>query len=357
MRLARMVTFVAVGAALCGVLASAARARRGRGHRRPRVDVQVTTPVGASYDVVLPVRLGSKASRSVQLEVTWGVDRNWDGRISDDEYLWAWRDDRHPADTAVVTEGRRRRHVSYPTGGAAGAQHAFVWDSSTDVGRGRFTEWRFQHTPTGRRIPDPDSPGSFLIEEASGPLQLRVRALSRRGRPISDWATTEPFELDNWRPPSLAIDDVAAQDGLTRIAWTVRHPESEDANGNGVLDVELGEDRDMDGTLGDAPVAVFFDYHPVYENEDLVAIAAMSPGELDRLDWGSCTRAEDVGDTDALPGGVATAPDGRSYVFAWDHTKDQLHPTLPVILRGRTMDERHVESAFAYWLVAFWPEL
>ncbi len=345
-------------AAALGALASVVAAQAappGRGAVKRRITVEPTTPAGTqSGSVALLFRLASKGRRYVEVSLEYGFDRNGDARVDESEFRPATLNVLDPRSTGVLRGRAGRERLRFDTGGIDGSQHAIVWNSREDVGTD-FSYVTLRHTPTGRRIPDPNFPGEFLIEDVSEGVKFRLRALSRRGRPVSQWMSTAGFELVNSLPPSVSIDAVADQGGITSITWTGRHPESEDANGNGLLDVEAGEDSNANLVLDSAPLAVFFDYHPVYETEDVAEIAAMSEEELDRLDWGACTRADGVGDGDAFPPGVPSTPAGRTFVFAWQHSADRLYPPLPVILRGRVMDFRGTESAYAYWFVPYSP--
>src|SRR6185295_9774223 len=118
------------------------------------------------------------------------------------------------------------------------------------------------------------------------------------------------------------------------IHWTVFDPDSEDLNGDGILQIPQGEDISGDGVLQAEQVGVAFDYHRVTASENP---ATMTPAQIAALSWLPCTRAKGVGDTDSLDSrpanpiptsgdlaGVASAPPGvgRHWVFAWDSVAD-----------------------------------
>ena len=70
------------------------------------------------------------------------------------------------------------------------------------------------------------------------------------------------------------ISSPTASDETVLVRWTAFDPDSEDANGNGLLDVEAGEDANQDGDLDDERVAVAFDYHRIEAGEDPAAMTA-----------------------------------------------------------------------------------
>jgi hypothetical protein len=172
-----------------------------------------------------------------------------------------------------------------------------------DISSGRYLTSEYKLTPQGRPVPDPDNPGSFLF--ATGPggqpilagVQIRVRAFRIvKGRKVAgQWAYSEAFGLNNNNPPTVTIDSVEANttssvtssDEHVRIHWSVYDPDSEDFDGDQVLDLADGEDLDGDGELDCELVGVAFDYHRVTASEDP---ATMTTEQLNALQWLPCTR-------------------------------------------------------------------
>jgi len=126
----------------------------------------------------------------------------------------------------------------------------------------------------------------------------------------------------------MTID--AVRSGSTIVAdWTVSDADSEDVNGNGILDLGLGEDRNENGVLDTPRAGVAFDWYRLAPGEDP---SKMSDVQIASLFWRACTRDAAVGDTDAMvlapgqppQGGLVSGAEGagRSYSFAWDSVHD-----------------------------------
>jgi len=334
-RIRYVVAGLAIGSTLLAASIDDAFARR-KDKVAKKLSVIAMTPLGlqgtagAGSRVVLPFALIDKTRRKVDVHVQYGIDLNGDGEIADgsdpgkpSEFMTARQEHRDPRDTARVRRNSAdtRNIVTYRPSRSSAA-HAFVWDSAVDLGAVRFLEGpQILRDDQGRAIPDPfDSEANSFTDALPG-VVLRVRA-SRRGgkRQVSLWSYTDAFSLDSSAQPSMSIDDVPVVDvqaGLIEIDWTAFDNDSEDGNGNGVLDVLNLEDRDGDGVLDVAPVAVHFDYYRLAEGE----VAPASPVLLARLDWRSCTHAAGHGDPDD---GVASAPEGtgRAATFVWAYEAD-----------------------------------
>jgi len=314
--------------------AAAAKKRSERRIARNLV-VQVSTPLGlqgaagAGDRTVLPFTLYDRSGRRVDVEVEYGIDRDGDGVVADgsqegrpSEFRTATHQRRDPRDTSrVKVKSNGKRSTTYRPG-RAGATHAFVWGNLADLGRARHVAGaqivRDEH---GRVVPDPFDRTQPLFGDAEPGVVLRIRAIRRGGkRERTDWVYTQPFSVDSSAAPSARVDGVADVDvdaGLVAIDWTAFDDDSEDLNGNGALDVLDLEDRDGDGRLHTAPVAVAFDHHLLADGEPVPASTAV----LEGLRWLPCTRADGLGDPDV---GVPTAPAGvgRAATFVWDFHAD-----------------------------------
>jgi hypothetical protein len=336
--------------------------------------VEVVTPLGlqgtsgSGGNVVIPFKIADIGGRPADIEVQYGVDLNGDGMIAENEYRRASEDRLDYRDTR-----ENRAPQLFRTGSTVGAVNAFVWQSLADVGRARLVTLEYALTPQGRQIPDPNNPGAFLF--ASGPggafvqagVKVRMRTALRRKRHgpwvYSEWTYSDTFALDNSLPPSMTID--ATTSGATvLVVWTAFDADSEDLNGNGLLDIANGEDMDGDGVLDCEKVGAAFDYHRLAPGEDP---ATMSAFQLSSLQWRPCTRSAGVGDTDSLdsrPGvpipasgdlsGVCSGPPGvgHHWLFAWDAVADEGVTTDRFILRATPFDQERNRGATVYsWIV------
>jgi hypothetical protein len=374
---------VLVVAGACAVVAAAASApsAAAKGFRRNPVVVKVETPLGlqgrlgAGSNVTIPFVVADLTGKPVDVEVQYGVDNNADGVITDDEYRLATEDRLDPRNTRLNTVPQlfttgtvemATDSAAVPTGEVNGAAQAYVWRSSDDVGHAALRTIEYALTPQGRRIVDPQNPNSWLLVAGSSGVKVRVRTVlvekRRHRRPrtrYSEWAYTDTFSLNNSIPPSATIDSVV-EGAPTLVHWTAFDADSEDLNGNGVLDVADGEDMDGDGILDCERVGVAFDFHWLAAGEDP---SLMSDAQLAALNWLPCTHVAGVGDTDSLdarPGspipntgdqaGVCTAPPGvgRHWVFAWDAELDDAGTTRGMILRATPFDEQRNVGSSAY---------
>src|SRR5205814_2515589 len=104
-------------------------------------------------------------------------------------------------------------------------------------------------------------------------VRMRAFTLAKRGRVrvAGPRVTSKAFDLDSTGRPSMTIDRVsaaAAKPTTVLVDWTAFHPDSEDLNGNGVLDVAAGEDKNGNGVLDVPRCAVAFDWHLLRAGED-----------------------------------------------------------------------------------------
>jgi len=367
------------------VAATAAVARVGR----------VETPLGtqgargAGANVGVIFNLIDDARRKTDVEVQYGWDKNGDGKITDGTETNAdGTPAGYPNEYSAATEDRidtrnTRRNKApqlFTTAGDIGAIQNFVWKSQQDLRGQRLLTTEYMLTPQGRLVPDPDNPNSFLF--AKGPngdqvfagVQVRVRAfrttiVKRKAVKVAGtWAYSQTFSLNNNNKPRMTIDSIdsngvsvpTASDENVMIHWTVFDNDSEDLDGNGVLDIAKGEDVNGNGKLDDERVGVAFDYHRLVGAENP---ATMTPAQIAALSWLPCTRAAGVGDTDSLdarPGvpiptsgdlaGLASAPDGvgRHYQFAWNSVADVGTVYAKFIFRARPFDQKRETGDYFY---------
>lgn len=330
----------------------AARAKR----KRPEIDLVITPlglqgSAGAGANVVVPFRLANAAGRLCDVEMQYGVDRDGDGAISDEEYTTF---------TENRTDSRNTRRDRKPmlfTGGRSGSTiHGIVWRSGVDLPAGRFVAQDYLLDEEGRLIADPDEPDDFLraVPDDQG-LKVRLRAV--RGRREGSWVESGVIRLDNSHEPVLSIDSVTG--GETVVAdFTVADGDSEDLDDDGILDVVDGEDVNGNGVLDVDRAGVAWDFHRLAPGEDP---ALLSDEDLAALVWFPCTRKAGEGDTNRLesrPGvpvpetgelaGVPTSPGGRSFTFAWDAIGDAGPTTDGIILRARPFDQRRARGQTVY---------
>ncbi len=377
-RTVRVVVTTAVGAATTiGLLAGAGDAFAARKNkkkqRKPADVIQMQTPLGlqgvrgAGNNVVTPFSLLDKSRRKTDIQAEYGWDRNNDGTVADgtnpdlpSEYEAATEDRRDSRNTR-----KNKKPQLFSTAGDIGASHAFVWNSAADVSTGNFPTVQFLYTPDGRPVPDPNNPGSFLFDDILPGMKIRIRAKAKSGRGVGEWIYTDAFALNNNTPPSMTIDGVVpnststptASDEVVEINWTAFDDDSEDLNGNGVLDLLDLEDRNGNGVLDPEYIAVAFDYYRVPDGVDP---ATLSQSELDALLWLPCTRAEGFGTEPSAPpelriDGYPTAPTGvgRAHVWAWDSVADVGTVNARYILRASPFDQKREPGATIYFTEGF----
>lgn len=359
------VAFVAI-VATGATAGPAGQGRRGR-LPSPAEIASVAAPLGtqgragAGDDVVIPFRIIDSTRFLAGVEAQYGIDRNGDGTITDGEYLPARENRLDPRNTR-----RNQNPQLFTTAAAPGATHAFVWRSGADLPLGRFCTSDYVVTPQGRLVPDPDHPGQFLHSPVAAGVRVRLRATkSIGGRTfVGPWVTSDAFSLQNATPPSLRVTAIEPSadkgaDGLSKsitIRWTGIHPDSEDFDGDGVLDFANGEDRDGDGVLDTRRLGVSFDSHPVRAGENP---SKMTRLQLESLDWHPCPRLAGAGDDDSVSGtpvgrAVSGTPDGLPWTFVWDAENDgHAQGKGPYILRARVVDESGARSEDIYLLGGF----
>ncbi len=375
----RTVIVASVVAAVTGLAAFPRDAAAKRKKRLPPPSIHsVKTPLGlqgrsgAGGNVVIIFTASDVAGRLAEVEVQFGLDRNQDGIVTEDEYRRATEDRLDPRSTRADQSPQL-----FPTGTADGTVNAFVWKSLADLPGSRVMTLEYALTQEGRLIRDPDNPGSFLF--ATGPsgtwvfsgVKLRVRTappgrVRHAKRYFGEFQYTDSFNLDNLLEPSMTIDSAVSGKSVL-VGWTAYSRDSEDLNGNGVLDVADGEDVNANGILDGDRMGVAFDHHHLAPGEDP---SAMTDAQLAALKWFPCTRVAGAGDTvslDARPGvpvpttgdlaGVASAPPGvgRRWTFAWDAFDDAGGATDGFILRATPFCEHRVRGATVYSRIVVQP--
>jgi hypothetical protein len=365
-----LVAGVAAGAVL--VFSAAAGTASAKTRRRGPQVVQVLTPTGlqgragSGVNVAIAFTLADRAGRRSDVQVQFGIDLNGDALIEEDEYRPATEDS-----TDLRDSRSRERPYRFASASGAGATQFYVWKSYADLANDALLTLDYALSPQGRPIPDPDNPGSYLFAPRPGGtpflagVKVRARSIRGRGRHArgGEWVYTNSFDVDNRGPVSATIDSVAssaADPTLVLAGWTAYQADSEDLNGNGLLDIADGEDRNGNGLLDCVKAGVAFDFHRVAAGEDP---STATDADLASWKWYPCTRRAGVGDTDGLdvrPGwpipetgdlaGVCTAPVpvGRHWTFAWDARRDAGGANLPLILRATPFDQHGAHGATVY---------
>ena len=265
------------------------------------------------------------------------------------EYRAAKHDLRDPRDTRRIRKTKNGRRGMYRPARGSGAAHAFAWKQTAQVGRVRLIEGGEPlRTPQGRLIVDPLDPSTPLFSPEEGGVRVRMRGVRRVGgrARVGDWSYTEAFSLDNTSPPTAEILSVAfdATAQVVELDWRASSDDSEDRNGNGVLDVGSLEDVDGDGVLHRAPVGVAFDFHRLAPGES----APLDAEGLAALTWAPCTISDSVGDADA---GLPTAPGGvgLDYTFGWDVSNDLFGVGGRFLVRATPYSESGRLGVTDYW--------
>ncbi len=343
--------------------------------------------LGAGANVGVIFNLIDDSRKKTDVEVQYGWDQNGDGKITDGTETNAdGTPAGYPNEWSAATENRldsrdtraNKKPQLFTTAGDIGAIQEYVWNSQQDLRGARLVTIEYALTDQGRLIPDPDNPTSFLFATGPGGAQIfagvevRVRAIrsvtQRRHttKIVGAWQYSQPFSLNNDHAPSMTIDAIdpdttsvpTASTQNVMIHWTVSDPDSEDLNGNGILDVNLGEDINGNGVLDPEYCGVAFDYHRLAAGENP---ATMTQAQVAGLSWLPCTRAKGVGDTDSLhavPGvpiptsgdlaGVASAPSGRHWTFAWNSVADVGTVYAQFIFRARPFDQKRQIGDYVY---------
>jgi len=304
---------------------------------------------GAGPFVAIPFRLKDHTFRPTDVQMQYGIDRDADGVIADDEFRSATESRFDSRDTRT-----NRAPQLFRTAADQGAAQAIVWRSDVDVGTARIVAGpEYALDAQGRLVKDLFDPDSYVVARVNPGVVIRLRSVSVTGQK-GPWTRSAPFSVSGNHAPSMTIDSIAA--GAPIVArWTVTDADSEDANGNGVLDIAAGEDKNENGVLDTTRAGVAFDWYQLAPGEDP---SKMTDVQLAALHWRACTRAAGVGDTDSMvlapgqppQGGlVSGAPGaGRSYSFAWDALHDTGATAAGFILRATPFDEYGDHGATVY---------
>ena len=296
---------------------------------------------GGGYgNVVIPFSLFDRRGRRSRVEAHFGIDLNRDGIVGDDEFR-PLTDDRRDGRVTGADRLQSLKH-GWTFFGAAGKgrSNALVWNSRADLPNAVHRTIDYVYTDHGRTIPAPNDAHGVLFDAALPGVVVRVR--TKRGKRRSGgWVYTRPFGLSNATAPYLTFGEVTAGP-TTLIDWTAFDADGEDTNGDDVLDPLNLEDRNGNGVLDYAVVAVAFDHAVLADGVDPSALAV---DELAALDWYACTRDPRFGDPDI---GLDASSFGKAYTFAWDSAGDGLDPSNSVILRARPFDETRTRGAWVY---------
>lgn len=316
--------------------------------RRLATVIRAEAPLGvrrASDAVILPFTLVAGKGKQSVVEIEFGFDRDGDGVIAtgldgrDSEYLPCTHNRADPRDTSS-----RDRPLRYKIGVPPGIGHAFSWNAAGDLpSRLLDVQGDLVTTDEGRPLVDPTSPEDLLRTSGHSGVRIRYRTLKggKRAGVRSDWVYTSAFTVNNNQLPELELDGVTVGD-FVQIAWTGFDADSEDANGNGQLDILEGEDRNLDGTFDTSTMSVAFDYHFEEIGEDL---SNLTPAELANLRWLPCTIDRDAGDDNR---DQTTSPVGTSYTAAWNWRADPLVTDRPILIRARAFDGFE-HTSYVYW--------
>lgn len=299
---------------------------------------------GAGVNVAIPFRLFDRSFRRSDVEIQYGFDRDGDGVIEEAEYHFATESRVDPRNTRSD-----RAPQLFSTSADLGAAQAIVWRSDVDIGSSRIIPGKQPVlSPQGRVLMDPKdpaSPGPFY----TGPgLVIRLRAVSVSGR-RGPWVKSAPFAVSGNHAPAMTFD--ALTTGSTVLVdWSALDADTEDKNGNGVLDIADGEDVNGNGVLDVTKVGIAFDWHRLAPDEDP---AAMTDDQLASLQWLQCTRVAGVGDSDALVLAPGKPPVGdldanHSYVFAWAAAQDTGGVGDRFLLRGTPIDDQGQRGPTVY---------
>ena len=344
-------TFLIGGVAAASLVFATAGDALAKKKRKPAVISRIEAPLGlagtrgSGSEVVVPFTLVDKSRRRTNVEAQFGFDLDNDGAVSEGEFRPASENRVDPRNT------RSNRKGTYSTAANIGAAQAFVWSSLLDLGTGNFPTLEIEHTPQGREVEDPNNPGQPKFKDVQPGVKVRLRALSKKKKVgAGEWAVTDAFAINNNNVPWITIDGIVpnatsnppASDETVEVVWTAYDIDSEDANGNSVLDILEGEDTDQDGEADFENVAIAFDWHRVAAGEDP---ATMTAEELEALSWFPCTRDESVGQTDT---GVPSSPVGRQYTFAWASDVDVGTVHDQFILRARPFDAKREHGEYVY---------
>lgn len=304
---------------------------------------------GAGFGVPIPFRLRDQSFRPCDVQMQYGVDRDGDGTVSDGEFRDATEFRLDPRNTR-----NDRKPQLFRAAADQGAAQAIVWRSDIDLGAARVVAGpRYALDPQGRYVRDPFDPSSYVIESVDPGVVIRLRAVSVTGQK-GPWAATGSISVSGNHAPEMTID--ALTDGAVVLAdWSVSDADSEDRDGDGVLDLADGEDVNVNGVLDSGRVGVAFDWHRIAAGE---VPANMTDAQLAALKWFPCTRRADVGDGDSLVLAPGRAPEGglpvaapgaaRSYVFAWDSAEDAGAAVDSYILRATPFDEQGEHGTTIY---------
>jgi len=262
--------------------------------------------------------------------VEYGHDQNGDGLITDgtdDGFGNPTPNEFAPATAAPQTDTDGTRvhdgveHLNSSPG--AGALHAFVWDSVTDIGTGRSLTQDYVYTEDGRVDTDPVT-GDIRFEVFPGVI-IRVRPST--GNVTGSWVKSGAMSVNNNNAPSVLISGVdippeGAADGTVNedvvINWTAIDPDSDTIT----ITVDISVLEDDTSYLG------------------------LSDEELADLPWVPATASEATGEgTFQLS---STPNPGVAHKYGWDSLLDKQQQRIPVLVRMRPLDGKREQGEWVY---------
>ncbi len=322
---------------------------------KPAKVTRVETPLGlqgaagAGIGVAIPFTLKDQSFRNCDVQMQYGIDRNADGGVAEEEF-------RDATENRLDSRNTRNNRAPqlYRSAADQGAAHAIVWRSDIDLGNSRVVPGpHYALDAQGRFVPQEFDPSSPVVAFVDPGVIIRLRAVSVTGQK-GPWLSSGAISVSGNHAPVMTIDSLTP--GAVILAgWTVADADSEDLNGNGVLDLLDGEDLNGNLALDAGRVGVAFDWHRIAPGE---VPASMTDDQLSALKWFACTRKAGVGDGDSLvltpgqppEGGLAVAAPGAglSYVFAWDVAADAGAAVDNYILRATVFDTEGEHGVTSY---------
>lgn len=283
------------------------------------VVVSLQTPLGLQgtrglgEDVAISYHLRDREFDPANIDVQYGIDRDGDGEIREDEFSAAT-----PGEGGDGTS-------SLPASPGNGASHLFVWNCAADIATGRHVTSDYVYTETGRIAVDEH--GDPIFRTAPGVL-LRIRPLTAEH--VGAWAYTKAFDVNNNNVPAVRTI------GL-RIP-----PEGED---DGTVNEQVQVDiRTVDPDADSVTLAV--DWVPV---SDSIELGDLTQQELEALPWQPATSGS-TGDGTA---DLSASPAGTAHVFAWDSVADAGTVRYRTLIRFRAVDAKGEVSDWTVLPVIF----
>ena len=276
---------------------------------------------GSGPDVFVALNLKDREFNQSDVQMEFGYDVNGDGQITPSLGDPTTTDEFFPCSPALDPFGKPVSGESLigldTAGGKAGADHLFVWRSSTDVPGARFVTLDYDYSDQGR--PQNGSDGLPLFVNTPG-IKLRARANDGGGDPSrwGPWNTTVAFDLNNNNQPTVNIDETIGLFGVSPNATGIA------ADENVVLNLRF---TDNDSDL----MAVSVDWAQVPE-----AAFLGDPNVVAALQWFPATTFAGTADTN-LPSSPGA---GTPATYSWDSVADAGTVNGRFILRATPFDAK-----------------